>query len=245
MKKKYIITLILFVAINLLFLKDVLTVNAAFVLPDGGEPWSAGKANICRSPSDTFIDFEGGMDGQKITSLLSGIEFTTTEGLDWLYGDIRSEKYDVVPYGSQEFVTNGNFFAWLGILGNKGRIDFTQGGANYISLLVSTSSFLILEAYDADDNPLDDDWVSGNTNTGWFTRLTVEASENKKIAYVIIYSFDFENYWMIDDICTDALLGECNLNVPYLNQCDELWESESYDHMDAAKNYTYGAYTAN
>ncbi len=238
MQKKSIISLILIIAIHLLFLKDSFIVKADFVVPDGGEPWPQGMPNTCQNFSDTFIDFENGIDGQLVNSSVPGVKFTTTEGLDWFYGDIRTENYDVAPYGSQEFVTNDNFFGWMGILGTEGRIDFPQGGASYFSVLVSTSSLLFLIAYDADDNPLDDDWTLGNTNTGLFTRLTVEAPENKKIAYVIISSFGFGNLWLIDDICTDAL------NVPYFSQCDENWKNEGYDHMDPTKKYTYGGYTA-
>lgn len=167
----------------------------------GVEPdWPAGKANICRHPWDGFTGFEEGTDGAVIRSTIPGLEFTTTLGLDWIYGDIRTGKYNVYPYGHQGYETNGNFFAWLGVWGDQGRIDFPKGTATYISVLVSTSSGVKMDAYDVDGKFLaTSGWAENNLHTRTFTRLTIEAPG---MAYVIVH--DTGNYWLIDDLCTDA-----------------------------------------
>lgn len=165
--------------------------------------WPAGKTNICKSPTDGFIDFEKGSDGETISSSIPGLKFTTTYGIDWKYGDIRTESYSVYPYGLGSYETNDNFFAWLGTTGDVGRIDFTEGGATYLSVLASTYSGLVLDAYDADNYLIaTSDRATNNLNTRTFTRLTVEAPLGETIAYILVH--DSGNYWLIDDLCTDA-----------------------------------------
>ena len=140
------------------------------------EDWPAGTPNTPRSPGDIFLDFESGLDGMQVESSIPSLKFTTTSGLDWQYGDIRTDAYNVYPYGDGTYETNGDFFAWLGETGDSGRIDFLGGGATYCSLLTSTYSGLTLDAYDQDGNLLSSSgWATGNTDTGTFTRLTVDA----------------------------------------------------------------------
>lgn len=162
--------------------------------------WPAGQANIPKNPLDGFIDFEEGTEAAVISSTIPGVQFSTTYGINWRYGDIRTGNYNVYPYGTKAYETNGNFFGWLGVTGDTGRIDFTEGTATYLSVLTSTYSGLKLDAYDADNNFLaTSGWATSNINTRTFTRLTVEA---ENIAYVLIH--DTGNYWLIDDLCTDA-----------------------------------------
>jgi len=197
MKKKLVIGSIVIVICSLIFRESLPT--QAIVETD----WPAGKANICKSPTDGFIDFEEGSDGEIISSSIPGLKFTTTHGIDWKYGDIRTGNYSVFPYNSGSYETNGNFFAWLGTTGDTGKIDFTEGGATYLSVLASTYSGLVLDAYDADNHLIaTSDRATNNLNTRTFTRLTVEAPLDKTIAYVLIH--DSGNYWLIDDLCTDA-----------------------------------------
>ncbi|MBU4386822.1 MAG: C39 family peptidase, partial [Actinobacteria bacterium] len=189
--------------------------------------WPAGKANVCKNSGDGFVSFEGGADEASISSTVPGMKFTTTGGLDWKYSDIRTGNYSVYPYGHQGYETNGNFFAWLGTTGGKGRIDFTEEEATYFSCLVSTASGLVLDAYDSDDTLVaTSGWAESNVNTRTFTRLTVEAPGG--IAYIIVH--DTGNYWLIDDICTD-ISPEYELDVPYFNQCDDPWKELSYNHI--------------
>lgn len=162
--------------------------------------WPAGTRNVCRNADDSFVDFERGVEATEIESTVPAIEFTTTQGINWRYGDVRTGDYNVRPYGGAQYETNGNFFAWLGVAGDAGRITFTGGTASYVSVLVSTYSGVTVEAYDANGTFLaTSGWASDNLNTRTMTRLTVEAPD---IAYVVIH--DTGNYWLMDDLCTDA-----------------------------------------
>jgi hypothetical protein len=180
-----------------------LTTGAPTVGATVEENWPAGTPNACKSSDDFFLNFEGGIDEIEIESTIPSMEFTTTGSLNWVYGDIRTGKYNVDHTGVNGYVTNGNFFAWLGTLGNQGRIDFLGGGASYCSVLVSTASGLTLDAYDSDNTLIaTSGWAGNNTFTGKFTRLTVEAPAGKTIAYVMVH--DTGNFWLMDDLCTDA-----------------------------------------
>jgi len=151
--------------------------------------------------ADGFIDFENGLDGQPIRSTIPGLQFTTTEGYDWVYGDWRTGDYNG-PYPNGAYSSNGNFFAWLGPNQGKGRIDFTKGGATYIQVWVSSAYGLYADAYDGMGNLLTSAYVDKNLNTGSMVRLRVDAPTSQKIAYVIFH--DTGNYWLIDDLSTDA-----------------------------------------
>jgi len=180
-----------------------LTIGVPMVQATVETDWPAGVANSCRNTDDFFLNFETGIDEIEIESTIPSMQFTSTGELNWKYGDIRTEKYNVYPYGGAYYETNGNFFAWLGTLGDQGRIDFLGGGASYCSVLVSTGSGLILDAYDSEDTLIaTSGWADNNTSTRTFTRLTVEAPAGETIAYVLIH--DTGNFWLIDDLCTDA-----------------------------------------
>jgi hypothetical protein len=146
------------------------------------------------------MNFEQGIEAAEIESTIPGLVFTTTHGINWRFGDIRTGDYNVYPYGDGQYEVNGNFFAWLGVTGDAGRITFTGGPASYVSVLVSTYSGVTLDAYDKDGNFLaTSGWATDNLDTRTTTRLTVEATD---IAYVEIH--DTGNYWLMDDLCTDA-----------------------------------------
>ena len=152
-----------------------------------------------------LLDLEEGTEGAVIRSTVQGLRFTTTQGYDWLYCDIRTGRYNArsltdpkVNFG--DYVVNGYFAAWLGIYAGQGRIDFVLGPASYFSVLTSTYSGLCLEAYDSNGNLIaTSGWAQGNLYTYTFTRLTVAA---EGIAYIIVH--DTGNYWEIDDIVTNA-----------------------------------------
>jgi hypothetical protein len=149
------------------------------------------------------MDFEGGPDAAPISSTIPGMFFTTTEGFDWIYGDKTTGKYNVHPYGNGMYVCNGNVFAWLGPNQGKGRIDFTGATARKISMWTSTYSGLWLKAYDENGQLLDSDYAPSNWGTHQLTQLTVDAPT---IAYVLVH--DVGNYWLIDDLCVEDLLGQ-------------------------------------
>lgn len=185
--------------IAFVFLTATMPAAQATVEPD----WPVSQPNICRNEDDIFIDFEAGIEGIEIESTIPSLKFTTTSGLNWRYGDIRTGSYNVYPYGSQAYETRGNFFAWLGVTGDAGRIDFSGGGATYFSVLVSTSSGVLLDAYNSEDALIATSGNAGsNINTRTFTRLTVDAPAGDYISYVIVH--DTGNYWLIDELCSDA-----------------------------------------
>ncbi len=152
-----------------------------------------------------FMDFENGVDQLPIRSTIPGMEFTTTMGYDWVYGDIRTGLYNVNPYGSKLYECDGNFFAWLGPNQGSGRIDFTGATAKSISMPTSTNYGTYVDAYDSSGNLLATDYADPNTGTGTMSEIKVTASS---IAYVIVH--DTGNYWLIDDLRVRDLLRETN-----------------------------------
>ena len=163
-----------------------------------------------------LIDFEDGTDRAVIASTIPGLEFTTTEGYDWIYGDWRTGAYNGPypngpdPYASQ-YYSNGNFFAWLGENQGRGVISFTWAYATYVSLGYSSESTLYLEAYDSNDNMLDSASGGSNLDTGTMNYLRVNAPG---MAYIIVH--DSGNYWLIDDLDTDAVV-QCTQDA----ECDD------------------------
>ena len=156
-----------------------------------------------------FMDFEDGVDEAPIRSTIPGMAFTTTEGYDWVYGDIRTGQYNVNPYGSCYYECHGNFFAWLGPNQGMGRIDFVGATATSISMLTSTYYGTHLKAYDPSANLVDSDYAGQNTQTGTMSELAVSGSN---IAYVIVH--DTGNYWLIDDLRVRDLLRETSAFQP-------------------------------
>lgn len=149
-----------------------------------------------------FIDFEGGSDSAPIQSTIPGLQFTTTDGQDWIYGDWRSGGYNG-PFPTGSYYSNGNFFAWLGVSQGDGRIDFTQGDATFITMQVSTLNSVTLRGYDAANNVVAESTFSGgNLNTGRMDTLSITAPGGKAFRYVIVSGA--ANYWLIDDLSTDA-----------------------------------------
>ena len=151
--------------------------------------------------ADGFIDFENGVDGEPIRSSIPGLQFTTTEGYDWVYGDWRTGEYNG-PYPDGSYYSNGHFFAWLGPNQGAGRIDFTQGCATYLQVWVSSAAGLTADAYYSNGALADTASVAGNLDTGRLARLRVEAPPGDCFSYVILH--DTGNRWLIDDLSTDA-----------------------------------------
>jgi hypothetical protein len=199
-KMKKILTIII---IGLLCFSMFLTMGVPPAKATVETGWPVSQPNTPRNADDIFIDFESGIEGIEIESTNPNLKFTTTSGLNWRYGDIRTGSYNVYPYGSKAYECRGNFFAWLGVTGNAGRIDFLGGAATYCSVLVSTYSGLVIDAYNSDSELISTSgWAGSNINTRTFTRLTVDAPAGDYISYVIFH--DTGNYWLIDDLCTDA-----------------------------------------
>jgi pimeloyl-ACP methyl ester carboxylesterase len=148
-----------------------------------------------------FVGFEDGSDNQPIRSTIPGLEFTTTAGYDWIYGDWRSGDYNG-RYPDGLYTSNGNFFAWLGPNQGSGRIDFTGSGATYLSVWVSTHEDVALRGYDAQGNVIAVAGIAPNTSSGRLDELRIEAPAGRQFSYAIISGQ--ANYWLIDDLATDA-----------------------------------------
>jgi hypothetical protein len=158
-----------------------------------------------------FLDFEWGLgqDQQPIASTVPGLQFTTTDGFDWLYADITTGGYNVQNdlgdmYGSANWFMEGYVSAWLGTQQGSGRIDFLNQDGSFFTTGYSSESTFYLEAYDEFDNMLDATSGAANTlnygGTG-LDYLTVSSGASD-IAYVLMH--DTGNYWTADNMSGDA-----------------------------------------
>ena len=160
-----------------------------------------------------FIDFEEGTDGQPIASTIPGVDFSATGGQNWIYGDWRTGNYEG-PYPDGAYYSNGNFFAWLGTGQGWGNIVFTQAHATYFTVGFSAAYNLVLEAYGPSMNLVDTQTGTPNLQTGQMDFITVNGDD---IATVRVKEeTEFGNYWIIDDVETDAITA-CTLD----EHCDD------------------------
>lgn len=149
-----------------------------------------------------FIDFENGQDRAPIKSTIPGLQFTTTDGQDWLYGDWRSGTYNG-KYPNGSYYSDGNFFAWLGEAQGNGRIDFTEGTGTFLSVDVSTLDSVDLTGYDTAGKEIaKSSFTGGNLNTGHMNKIELRAPAGVAMKYVIVSGQ--ANYWLIDNLSTDA-----------------------------------------
>ncbi len=156
-----------------------------------------------------YIDFENGMDGQVIRKSIPGLEFTKTDGSDWVYMDVKTGKYNApypdCPYGHPNpycpYTLNGYFAAWLGTDQGDGVITLTNG-ATYLTVWISTSESVTVEAYDIRGTLADSVTVTPNANTGKLTQATVTNKQGFVLTKVVIHGT--ANQWLIDDLSTDA-----------------------------------------
>ncbi|MEW5922585.1 MAG: dockerin type I domain-containing protein [Candidatus Zixiibacteriota bacterium] len=156
-----------------------------------------------------MMDFENGADGAPIQSNIPGMHFTTTQGYDWIYGDKRTGNYNIYPYNEATYWCDGNFFAWLGPNQGLGRIDFEGATATSVSMQTSNAYGLHLEAYDKNNNLLDNDYAGGNLNTNTLAQLKVTGAE---IDHVLVHNSG--NYWLIDNLMVVDLLQETLILLP-------------------------------
>ena len=160
------------------------------------------------SSADWALDFEWGLghDGEVISSGVPGLEFTTTAGYDWVYGDITTNGYNThsidMGYGSGQYDMYGYVFAWLGPNAGQGKISFLNGDGGYFETRYCALYDFYLEAYDINNNLLDSDVGPGNLyEVNTMGTLRVESAGND-IAYVLMH--DSGNFWEIDNISGDA-----------------------------------------
>jgi hypothetical protein len=157
----------------------------------------------------TLIDFETGVDRQPIRSSIPGLNFSNSDGNDWLYGDVRTGNYNA-PYpndcpdfdGQCAYNVSGNFFAWMGQASGDGKIDFTAGNTTRFEADFSTAEELKIEAYDQDGMKFVSVTVDPNIRTGNFGHVRIEAPSGKRIASIVIKGS--QNRWLMDNLLTDA-----------------------------------------
>lgn len=175
-------------------MRKMVTVLLAVFLVAGA--WSSANA--------WTINFENGkgQDRTVIASTIPGLQFTTTDGYDWLYGDATAG-YNVRnqfgEFGGGYFMRD-TVFAWLGESQGSGRIDFINADGGFFQTGYCANSNFYLEAYDAAGNLLDSD-VGGNNYGVSFDYLSVSSASND-IAYVLMH--DTGNYWEVDEMSGDA-----------------------------------------
>lgn len=169
-------------------------------------------------------DFESGTDGYyggggPVVSTIPGVEFTTTDGKDWLigdWGDGSSWRYNgKYPLGA--YTSGGQKWSWLGTAQGSGIIDFTDEKASYVSVYTSTYSGLVLEAYADDGTFLESsNWADRNIRTGTMTQLSI-TRPTADIGYVIVH--DTGNFWLIDWLCvskgasSDVTVQEVDIDI--------------------------------
>jgi len=160
-----------------------------------------------------FIDFEDGTDGLRIHTTFPGIEFAPAGSTHWIFGDWATTKYEG-PTPDGPYYSNGEFFAWMGVEQGIGDIIFTDGPATWFTMGYSAQYMLTLEAYNALHIMVDTQTGMANLGSGELDYLTVRANA---ISYVRIKEeTEFGNYWIIDDIATDAI-NICTAD----EQCDD------------------------
>jgi hypothetical protein len=158
-------------------------------------------------------DFEDGTDGQTITAPDANIVFEPNAGNLWVYGDWTTDNYNG-PYPNGSYFSDGDFFAWMGANVDKGKISFPNG-ATKCSIEYSAFDVISLEAYSATGNMVDSDTGVPNLSTGEMGLLEVEADS---IAWVMVAIGGVGNYWIIDNIFSDAIVGclgpeDCTDNI--------------------------------
>jgi hypothetical protein len=156
------------------------------------------------------IDFEQFPDGTNLASVdIPGVRFSTRPGYyAWLVGDFATGQY-LGKYPNGPYTSQGTHWAWLPNVG-WGRIEFVDGPASIVSVLVSNDpgdyNELFLYAYGADNAFL----VSAgpptlNFDTGHMTELKI-TRDTADIAYVVIADGGFytPHRYLVDSVCTNA-----------------------------------------
>ena len=180
--------------------KTVIVVLAVFLAAGA---WS--------SANSWTLNFENGLgnNGGAIASGIPGLQFTTTDGFDWIYADISTGLYNAsssLGYGTGQYWVDGNVSTFLGTTQGSGRIDFTNQDGSFFQTGYCAASNFYLEAYDAGGNLLDnavggENLRYGAGDVGGLSYLSVSSASND-IAYVLMH--DTGNLWEADNMSGDA-----------------------------------------
>jgi hypothetical protein len=169
--------------------------------------------NAVAASSGRVITFEQGVDGRSVS--IPDVKLTTDTGQPWIYGDIRTHKYNA-PYPAScadrpggiakaicDYAVAGNLFVWTGFIGKEGRITFTQRHASYFEVDISTGADLTFIAYDADGNPMVSGFLGANQGTGNLDHVRLDAPTGRLIAFIRILGA--ANFWLLDNMRSDAI----------------------------------------
>ena len=163
----------------------------------------------------TFEEFLG-YDTQLVGTYYRGISFESGYGgSDWVARDATSNNYNVSSFPSGQVWNGGTYWMYdyvgattaLDYTGNDGVIAFDNKDATFVELGYCAGGNLWLLAYDASGNLIDQD--SGPANRRYLEgnesgpgTLRVDWNGTNHIAYVNVH--DTGNYWVVDNISTDA-----------------------------------------
>ncbi len=164
-------------------------------------------------------NFEDGSDGEVVVQeTVPGVEFFPTGGRNWIYGDWRTGAYNEIyrpmdPDNPTEWDLDNNIFAWLGVEQDTGKINFSEG-ATYFAMSYSSQDILTLSGYNSMGQMVD--VVTGNPTlaAGEMDLLRVESDD---LMSVIIGDGNRANYWIVDNIDTDAFIADCLIDP----DCDD------------------------
>ncbi len=166
--------------------------------------------------ADILMDFEGiPGDVQSVNNFYSGVTFgSSSTGSPLVTRRASTGNYNISStagpsYGSGEYWIHGDVgvTSALDASGNDGKITFDNADATYVDIQYCCSSNFYLEAYRADGAMIDSDSGAANLrytngNAAGPGLLHVQWNGTDHIAYVIVH--DTGNYWVIDNVRTDA-----------------------------------------
>ena len=151
-----------------------------------------------------------------IRSSIPGLEFSTTDGYDWVYGDWRTGNYNgPYPNGPDptvpQYYSDGNFFAWLGENQGRGVITLHLG-------LRDVRLRRVLRGTDPSPRslrrPTTPCWIPRRAGEPGHRQHELPPVDAPGMAYVIVH--DTGNQWLIDNLDTDAIV-ECTED----SDCDD------------------------
>lgn len=163
-------------------------------------PQVAAQTSLLR---DTF---ENGADGAPISSNITGVTLSTTEGTRWRYADIRTGNYNA-PYPEDcrprfenpcAYTIDGKVAAWLGPEATTGRIEFAGDEVTAFAASFSTGTTVTISAFTSQGQLVGSQSVAANLRTGRLDRVKLQAPANTSLAYITITGLG--NYWFLDNL---------------------------------------------
>ncbi|MBL8763123.1 MAG: hypothetical protein JNM07_02500 [Phycisphaerae bacterium] len=172
----------------------------------------------------TFEDLPG--DVVQINNFYTGVVFgASSQGSSMVTRRASTNNYNISSWPSGTVYNGGYYWIYddVGVTsaldqsGNDGKISFTNADATYVEVGYSCNSSFFLEAYRADGTLIDSDTGGANLrfingNEGGMGTLRVDWNGTDHIAWVIVH--DTGNFWVIDNVKTDASGVSTNVPLP-------------------------------